>query len=60
MEMTVQLDLDFTQVKRLVDRLPQKEKETLARYLCPLPIISCQQGQSSLSAKPSHRDCSCE
>ena len=33
MEMTVQLDLDFAQVKMLVDRLPQKEKETLARYL---------------------------
>jgi hypothetical protein len=33
MGMTVQLDLDFTQVKRLIDRLPQKEKETLARYL---------------------------
>jgi len=33
MEMTVQLDLDFTQVKKLVDRLPQKEKETLARHL---------------------------
>ena len=32
-EMTVQLDLDFKQVKKLVDRLPQKEKETLARYL---------------------------
>jgi uncharacterized protein with von Willebrand factor type A (vWA) domain len=31
--MTVQLDLDFTQVKKLVDRLPQKEKETLARHL---------------------------
>ena len=31
--MTVQLDLDFTQVKNLVDRLPQKEKETLARHL---------------------------
>ena len=31
--MTVQLDLDFTQVKKLVDRLPKKEKETLARYL---------------------------
>ena len=31
--MTVQLDLDFTQVKKLVDRLPQKERETLARYL---------------------------
>jgi len=33
MEMTVQLDLDFSQVKKLVDRLPQKEKETLARHL---------------------------
>ncbi|MGA9135778.1 MAG: hypothetical protein WB384_27510 [Candidatus Sulfotelmatobacter sp.] len=33
MEMTVQLDLDFKQVKKLVDRLPQKEKETLARHL---------------------------
>ena len=33
MGMTVQLDLDFTQVKKLVDRLPKKEKETLARYL---------------------------
>ena len=33
MEMTVQLDLDFMQVKKLVDRLPQKEKETLARSL---------------------------
>ena len=31
--MTVQLDLDFTQVKKLVDGLPQKEKETLARHL---------------------------
>ena len=31
--MTVQLDLDFIQVKKLVDRLPKKEKETLARYL---------------------------
>ncbi len=31
--MTVQLDLDFLQVKKLVDRLPQKEKETLARHL---------------------------
>ena len=31
--MTVQLDLDFAQVKKLVDRLPKKEKETLARYL---------------------------
>ena len=31
--MTVQLDLDFTQAKKLVDRLLQKEKETLARYL---------------------------
>lgn len=33
MEMTVQLDLDFTQIKKLVARLPKKEKETLARYL---------------------------
>ncbi len=33
MDMTVQLDLDFTQIKSLVDRLPKKEKETLARYL---------------------------
>lgn len=32
-EMTVQLDLDFVQVKKLVDRLPRKEKETLARLL---------------------------
>jgi hypothetical protein len=32
-EMTVQLDLDFMQVKKLVDRLSQKEKETLARHL---------------------------
>ena len=31
--MTVQLDLDFRRVKKLVDRLPKKEKETLARYL---------------------------
>jgi len=31
--MTVQLDLDFKQIKKLVDRLPRKEKETLARYL---------------------------
>jgi uncharacterized protein with von Willebrand factor type A (vWA) domain len=31
--MTVQLDLEFTQIKNLVDRLPKKEKETLARYL---------------------------
>lgn len=31
--MTVQLDLDFTQIKKLVARLPKKEKETLARYL---------------------------
>jgi uncharacterized protein with von Willebrand factor type A (vWA) domain len=31
--MTVQLDLDFKQVKKLVDRLPQKEKEMLARHL---------------------------
>jgi hypothetical protein len=31
--MTVQLDLDFMQVKKLVDRLPQKEKESLARHL---------------------------
>ena len=25
--MTVQLDLDFTQVKKLVDRLPQKKRK---------------------------------
>jgi hypothetical protein len=30
--MTVQLDLDLAQVKKLVDRLPKKEKMTLARY----------------------------
>jgi hypothetical protein len=30
---TVQLDLDFSQVKKLLDWLPQKQKETLARYL---------------------------
>lgn len=33
MVMKVHLDLDFTQAKKLVDRLLQKEKETLARYL---------------------------
>jgi hypothetical protein len=31
--MTVQLDLEFSQVKTLIDRLPRKEKEVLARYL---------------------------
>jgi len=31
--MGVQRDLDFAQVKKLVNRLPKKEKETLARYL---------------------------
>lgn len=31
--MTVQLDLNYAQVRTLVDRLPKKEKETLARYL---------------------------
>jgi hypothetical protein len=30
---TVQIDLDFAQVKGLVDRLPEREKEELARYL---------------------------
>ena len=29
--MTVQLDLEFTQIKNLVDRLPKKEKQALAR-----------------------------
>jgi hypothetical protein len=33
METTVQLDLNFAQVRTLVDRLPKREKETLARYL---------------------------
>jgi len=33
MEMTVQLDLEFAQIKNLVDRLPKKEKVALARYL---------------------------
>jgi uncharacterized protein with von Willebrand factor type A (vWA) domain len=33
MEMTVQLDLEFAQIKNLVDRLPKKEKAELARYL---------------------------
>jgi uncharacterized protein with von Willebrand factor type A (vWA) domain len=32
-KMTVQLDLDFEQVKKLIDRLPKREKEALARYL---------------------------
>ncbi len=31
--MTVQLDLELTQIKKLVDGLPRKDKETLARYL---------------------------
>ena len=31
--MTVQLDLELAQVKKLIDRLPKKEKMTLARYL---------------------------
>jgi len=31
--MTVQLDPDFSQVRKLVDRLPIKQKTALARYL---------------------------
>lgn len=31
--MTVQLDLEFAQIRSLVDRLPRKEKQALARYL---------------------------
>ena len=31
--MTIQLDLELAQVKKLIDRLPKKEKMTLARYL---------------------------
>ncbi len=30
---SVQLDLSFDQIKRLVDRLPRREKAELARYL---------------------------
>ncbi len=30
---TVQLDLSFDQIKRLVDRLPRREKAELVRYL---------------------------
>jgi len=30
---TVQLDLDFDQIKRLVDRLPRRDKAELARIL---------------------------
>jgi hypothetical protein len=30
---TVQLDLDFDQIKRLVDRLPRRDKAELARFL---------------------------
>jgi hypothetical protein len=30
---TVQLDLNFDQIKRLVDRLPRRDKAELARYL---------------------------
>jgi hypothetical protein len=38
--MTVQLDLEFAQVKKLVDRLPQKEKEALAQYLDEQTLFS--------------------
>ena len=31
--MTVRLELDFAQVKKLVDNLPRKEKHALARHL---------------------------
>jgi uncharacterized protein with von Willebrand factor type A (vWA) domain len=31
--MRVQIELEVTQVKKLVDQLPKKEKETLARHL---------------------------
>jgi len=56
MEMTVQLDLEFTQIKNLVDRLPKKEKQALARYLDDRTLFDeIRRGRKRTAARSAYR-----